>query len=121
SRECSLLSLTFGYAIATLISLSPVLQAEITYRRYNSWRDVVIRLIIYCFRRNLFYRQFHIALAAAGSVAVLARRRAVVTAEMPGFLLPAATQLAAPTRHPIWPGRDVPTAHFNASRHYSLP
>jgi len=102
SREFSLLSLTFGYAIATLISLGPVLQAEITYRRYNSWRDVVIRLIIYCFRRNLFYRQFHIALAAAGSVAVLARRRAVVTAEMPGF--------SPPRRNPV--SRTHPQYHL---------
>ena len=101
SREFSLLSLTLGYRFATLISLGPVLQAEITYRRYNSWRDVVIHLIIYCVCRHFFRLQFHIALAAAGSVAVLAWRRAVATAETPEFFLPAASQLAAPTRNTI--------------------
>ena len=59
SREFSLLSLAFGCAFATLISLGPVLHTEITYRRYNNWRDVVIRLIVYCFGKHIFYRQLH--------------------------------------------------------------
>ncbi len=113
SREFSLLSLTLGYRFATLISLGPVLQAEITYRRYNSWRDVVIRLIIFCVCRHFVRSQFHIALASAGSVAVLEWRRAVATPEIPGFLLPAASQLAAPTCNTIWPSRDVTRAINN--------
>jgi hypothetical protein len=33
-----------------------VLQEEITYRRYNDWRDVT-RLILFCFLEHFPYRQ----------------------------------------------------------------
>jgi hypothetical protein len=48
--------LIFGYAFATMISIGSVLQEEITYRRYNDWRDVV-RLVSYCFLEHFPYRQ----------------------------------------------------------------
>ncbi len=48
----------FGYAFATLISIGSVLQEEITYRRYNDWRDVT-RLILFCFLEHFPYRQLH--------------------------------------------------------------
>jgi len=56
SREFFLQFLIFGYAFATLISIGSVLQEEITYRRYNDWRDVA-RLVIFCFLEHFPYRQ----------------------------------------------------------------
>ena len=56
SREFFFGFLLFGYAFATLISIGSVLQEELTYRRYNDWRDV-IRLIIFCFLEHFPYRQ----------------------------------------------------------------
>ena len=47
SREFFLQFLIFGYAFATVISIGSVLQEEITYKRYNDWKDVV-RLVSYC-------------------------------------------------------------------------
>ncbi len=58
SREFFLQFLLFGYAFATLISIGAVVQEEITYRRYNDWRDVA-RLIAYCFLEHFPYRQMH--------------------------------------------------------------
>jgi cellulose synthase/poly-beta-1,6-N-acetylglucosamine synthase-like glycosyltransferase len=48
--------LLFGYAFATVISIGSVLQEEITYRRYNAWRDVT-KLILFCFLEHFPYRQ----------------------------------------------------------------
>lgn len=56
SRDFFLQFLLFGYAFATMISIGAVLQEEITYRRYNDWRDVA-RLILYCFLEHFPYRQ----------------------------------------------------------------
>ncbi len=50
--------LLYGYAFATMISIGAVLQEEITYRRYNEWRDVV-RLVLYCFFEHFPYRQMY--------------------------------------------------------------
>ena len=58
SREFFIKFLIFGYAFATLISIGSVLQEEITYRRYNNWRDVV-RLLCFCFLEHFPYRQLH--------------------------------------------------------------
>jgi cellulose synthase/poly-beta-1,6-N-acetylglucosamine synthase-like glycosyltransferase len=58
SREFFVQFLLFGYAFATLISIGSVLQEEITYKRYNDWRDVV-RLVTYCFLEHFPYRQLH--------------------------------------------------------------
>ncbi len=58
SREFFLLFLIYGYAFATMISIGSVLQEEITYRRYNNWRDVA-RLICFCFLEHFPYRQLH--------------------------------------------------------------
>src|SRR5260370_31256002 len=48
----------FGYAFATVISIGSVLQEEMTYKRYNDWKDVV-RLVSYCFFEHFPYRQLH--------------------------------------------------------------
>lgn len=48
--------LLFGYAFATMISIGAVLQEEITYRRYNDWRDM-LRLLCFCFLEHFPYRQ----------------------------------------------------------------
>ena len=58
SREFFLQFLIFGYAFATVISIGSVLQEEITYKRYNDWKDVA-RLISYCFFEHFPYRQLH--------------------------------------------------------------
>ncbi len=58
SRQFFIQFLTFGYAFATLISIGAVLQEELTYRRYNNWRDVS-RLILFCFLEHFPYRQLH--------------------------------------------------------------
>lgn len=50
--------LIFGFAFATVISIGSVLQEEITYKRYNDWKDVV-RLVSYCFFEHFPYRQLH--------------------------------------------------------------
>ncbi|HZU43858.1 MAG TPA: glycosyltransferase family 2 protein [Terriglobales bacterium] len=56
SHDFFLQFLIFGYAFATMISIGSVLQEEITYRRYNDWRDVV-RLVTFCFVEHFPYRQ----------------------------------------------------------------
>ncbi len=58
SRQFFLQFLIFGYAFATVISIGSVLQEEITYKRYNDWKDVV-RLVSYCFFEHFPYRQMH--------------------------------------------------------------
>ncbi len=58
SREFFMQFLLFGYAFATIISIGSVLQEEITYKRYNDWRDVA-RLVSYCFLEHFPYRQLH--------------------------------------------------------------
>jgi cellulose synthase/poly-beta-1,6-N-acetylglucosamine synthase-like glycosyltransferase len=50
--------LIFGYAFATVISIGSVLQEEITYKRYNDWKDVA-RLVTHCFLEHFPYRQLH--------------------------------------------------------------
>jgi Na+/alanine symporter len=58
SREFFVQFLLFGFAFATVISIGSVLQEEITYKRYNDWKDVV-RLVSYCFFEHFPYRQMH--------------------------------------------------------------
>lgn len=58
SREFFLQFLVFGYAFATVISIGSVLQEEVTYKRYNDWKDVT-RLVSYCFLEHFPYRQLH--------------------------------------------------------------
>ncbi|MBV8514602.1 MAG: glycosyltransferase family 2 protein [Acidobacteria bacterium] len=58
SREFFLQFMIFGYAFATVISMGAVLQEELTYKRYNDWRDVA-RLVTYCFLEHFPYRQLH--------------------------------------------------------------
>jgi cellulose synthase/poly-beta-1,6-N-acetylglucosamine synthase-like glycosyltransferase len=50
--------LLYGYAFATMISIGSVLQEEITYKRYNDWKDVA-KLVSYCFLEHFPYRQMH--------------------------------------------------------------
>lgn len=49
----------YGYLFAAMISVGAVLQEEVTYRRYNDWRDVA-RLIFFCFLEQFPYRQLHL-------------------------------------------------------------
>jgi len=58
SREFFIQFLIFGYAFATVISMGAVLQEELTYKRYNDWKDVA-RLVSYCFLEHFPYRQLH--------------------------------------------------------------
>lgn len=58
SRQFFLQFLLFGYAFATVISIGSVLQEELTYKRYNDWKDVT-RLVTYCFLEHFPYRQMH--------------------------------------------------------------
>lgn len=58
SREFFLQFMIFGYAFATVISIGSVLQEEVTYKRYNDWKDV-IRLVSYCFFEHFPYRQLN--------------------------------------------------------------
>ncbi len=56
SKSFFLQFLLFGYAFATLISIGSVLLEEMTFRRYNDWREVA-RLLMYCFFEHFPYRQ----------------------------------------------------------------
>jgi len=47
--------LVFGFLFGTLISIGSVLIEEMTYHRYNDWRDLV-RLIAFCFLEHIPYR-----------------------------------------------------------------
>jgi cellulose synthase/poly-beta-1,6-N-acetylglucosamine synthase-like glycosyltransferase len=58
SRDFFIQFMIFGYAFATVISLGSVLQEELTYKRYNDWKDVA-RLVSYCFLEHFPYRQLH--------------------------------------------------------------
>jgi hypothetical protein len=58
SREFFIQFLLFGYAFATMISIGAVLLEEMTYRRYNDWRDLA-RLIGGCFLEHFPYRPLH--------------------------------------------------------------
>lgn len=51
--------LIYGYLFAAMISVGAVLQEEVTYRRYNDWKDVA-RLILFCFLEQIPYRQMHL-------------------------------------------------------------
>jgi cellulose synthase/poly-beta-1,6-N-acetylglucosamine synthase-like glycosyltransferase len=58
SREFFVQFLIFGYAFATMISIGSVLLEEITFRRYNDWKDMA-RLLTYCLFEHFPYRQLH--------------------------------------------------------------
>ena len=57
--------LIFGYGFATLLSVGAVLQEEITFRRYNDWRDV-IRLLCFCLLEHFPYRQLQMIFRLRG-------------------------------------------------------
>ncbi len=59
SRGFFLEFMIYGYLFAAMISVGAVLQEEITYRRYNDWRDVAW-LMLYCFLEQFPYRQMHL-------------------------------------------------------------
>jgi cellulose synthase/poly-beta-1,6-N-acetylglucosamine synthase-like glycosyltransferase len=48
----------YGFAFATMISIGSVVQEEITYKRYNNWKDVA-KLVSFCFFEHFPYRQMH--------------------------------------------------------------
>lgn len=59
SRGFFLEFMIYGYLFAAMISVGAVLQEELTYRRYNDWRDVAW-LMLYCFLEQFPYRQMHL-------------------------------------------------------------
>lgn len=59
SRTFFIEFLVYGYLFAAMLSVGAVLQEEVTYRRYNDWRDVA-RLILFCFLEQIPYRQMHL-------------------------------------------------------------
>jgi len=71
SREFFMQFMIFGYAFATVISIGSVLQEDLTYKRYNDWKDVA-RLVSYCFLEHFPLPADAHDLATAGSMAVLA-------------------------------------------------
>ena len=58
SRHFFIQFLLFGYFFSTFISIGSIMIEEMTYRRYNDWRDLG-RLICFCFLEHFPYRQFH--------------------------------------------------------------
>ncbi|HLW83390.1 MAG TPA: glycosyltransferase [Candidatus Acidoferrales bacterium] len=59
SRTFFVQFMVYGYCFAAMISVGAVLQEEITYRRYNDWRDVA-KLICFCFLEQFPYRQMYL-------------------------------------------------------------
>ena len=59
NRDFFIAFLLYGFFFATLISIGAVLLEEITYRRYQDWREVAI-LILFCFLEHFPYRQIHL-------------------------------------------------------------
>ncbi len=70
SREFFLQFLIFGYLFATMISVGSVLLEEITYKRYNRWKDMAL-LICFCFAEHFPYRQLHLIWRLQGLVQYL--------------------------------------------------
>lgn len=58
SREFFIQFLLVGYVFSTLISIGSVLIEEMTYKRYNDWRDLA-RLICFCFLEHFRYQKIH--------------------------------------------------------------
>ncbi|PYV93823.1 MAG: glycosyl transferase [Acidobacteria bacterium] len=58
SREFFVEFLLFGYIFSTMISIGSVVIEEMTYHRYNDWRDLA-RLIGVCFLEFFPYRQLN--------------------------------------------------------------
>lgn len=70
NREFFVLFLLFGYGFATMISIGSVLQEELTYKRYQDWKDV-LRLIAWCFLEHFPYRQLQMWWRVKGTVQYL--------------------------------------------------
>jgi cellulose synthase/poly-beta-1,6-N-acetylglucosamine synthase-like glycosyltransferase len=70
SRESLLQFLIFGYAFATMISIGSVLLEEITFKRYNRWKDMAL-LVCFCFVEHFPYRQLHLVWRLQGLVQYL--------------------------------------------------
>lgn len=77
-------TLLLGYGFSVLISLGSVLLEEITYRRYQSWRDVA-RLILYSFVEFVPYHQMHLWWRLKGLWNAVTRRRAWLELKRVGF------------------------------------
>ncbi|PYV36347.1 MAG: hypothetical protein DMG06_30910, partial [Acidobacteria bacterium] len=58
SRQFFIEFLVFGYIFATMISIGSIVIEEMTYHRYNDWRDLA-RLIGVCFLEHFPYRQLN--------------------------------------------------------------
>jgi cellulose synthase/poly-beta-1,6-N-acetylglucosamine synthase-like glycosyltransferase len=76
--------LLFGYAFGTMISIGSVLIEEMTYHRYNNWRDLA-RLIGTCFLEHFPYRQLNTLWRVRGLWEQLFGKRAWGKMERVGF------------------------------------
>jgi cellulose synthase/poly-beta-1,6-N-acetylglucosamine synthase-like glycosyltransferase len=87
SPEFFLDFLLFGYAFGTMISIGSVLIEEMTYHRYNDWRDLA-RLIGTCFLEHFPYRQLNTLWRVCGLLEHLFGKRAWGKMERIGFTTP---------------------------------
>jgi cellulose synthase/poly-beta-1,6-N-acetylglucosamine synthase-like glycosyltransferase len=76
--------LLFGYLFGTLISIGSVVLEEMTYHRYNDWRDLV-RLLAFCFFEFFPYRPLNTLWRLRGLRDSLKGRNAWTRIERVGF------------------------------------
>jgi cellulose synthase/poly-beta-1,6-N-acetylglucosamine synthase-like glycosyltransferase len=76
--------LLFGYLFGTLISIGSVVIEEMTYHRYNDWRDL-LRLIGYCFLEHFPYRPLNSIWRVRGMWEFIAGRSSWHKIERTGF------------------------------------
>lgn len=76
--------LLLGFGFSVLVSLGSVLLEEMTYRRYQSWRDVA-RLVQYCFLEYVPYHQMHLWWRIRGLLLSAAGRQAWHGMKRTGF------------------------------------
>ncbi len=76
--------LLFGYLFGTLISIGSVVLEEMTYHRYNDWRDLT-RLLAYCFFEFFPYRPLNTLWRLRGLRDSLKGRNAWTKIERMGF------------------------------------
>lgn len=77
--------LLFGYLFGTLISIGSVVLEEMTYHRYNDWRDLA-RLIAFCFLEHFPYRPLNTLWRVRGLWDYLSGRTTWRKIERTGFV-----------------------------------
>jgi cellulose synthase/poly-beta-1,6-N-acetylglucosamine synthase-like glycosyltransferase len=98
SHEFFVEFLIYGYLFAAMISVGAVLQEEVTYRRYNDWRDVA-KLICFCFLEQVPYRQLHLWWRLQGMWQYMRGDVVWRPMERVGLEAPAASRAAAREQH----------------------